>query len=124
YEKYVSEEEQSVKKQLLKKHISSCRAHVKNLSSKNYQQLYGGNSPDFVLMFVPIEPAFGLALQHDKDLYYEAFDRKIIMVSPSLLLASLATIDSIWSLDRQNKNAMEIAERGGKSYDKFVSFTE
>lgn len=124
YERYVSAENDSERQAALKQHVKSIRNHVKGLSSKNYENIYGGNSPDFVLMFVPIESAFGLALQHDTDLYYEAFEKNIVIVSPSTLLATLATIDSVWKQEYQNKNAMEIAERGGALYDKFVLFVE
>ncbi len=124
YEQMSSADEEAEREQALKEHVSSLRTHVKKLSSKNYEQLYGGNSPDFVLMFVPIESAFGVALQYDNDLYYEAFEQNIVIVSPSTLLATLATIDSVWKQEYQNKNAQKIAERGGKLYDKFVLFVE
>ncbi|MEL7834517.1 DNA recombination protein RmuC [Fodinibius sp. Rm-B-1B1-1] len=124
YEQFSSAEEEQERQQYLKQHINSLRSHVKGLSSKNYEQLYGGNSPDFVLMFVPIESAFGVALQHDSSLYYDAFDKNIVIVSPSTLLATLATIDSVWKQEYQTKNAQKIAERGGKLYDKFVLFVE
>ncbi len=124
YERYVSTEDDSERETALKQHVTSIRGHVKSLSKKNYQNLYGGKSPDFVLMFVPIESAFGLALQQDTDLYYEAFEKNIVIVSPSTLLATLATIDSVWKQEYQNKHAMEIAERGGALYDKFVLFVE
>ncbi|MGM0546137.1 MAG: DNA recombination protein RmuC [Bacteroidota bacterium] len=124
YEQFTSAEEEADRKQALKQHVSSLRGHAKGLSSKNYEQLYGGNSPDFVLMFVPIESAFGVALQHDASLYYDAFDKNIVIVSPSTLLATLATIDSVWKQEYQSKNAQEIAERGGALYDKFVLFVE
>lgn len=124
YERFVSCDDDDVRQKELKNHVLALRKHVKDLSSKNYQQIYGGNSPDFVLMFVPIESAFGLALQQDNDLYYEAFDKNIVIVSPSTLLATLATIDSVWKQEYQNKNAQEIAERGGALYDKFVLFVE
>jgi len=124
YERYASAEEENDRQSALKQHVNSLRGHVKGLSKKNYQNIYGGNSPDFVLMFVPIESAFGLALQYDTDLYYEAFEKNIVIVSPSTLLATLATIDSVWKQEYQNKNAMEIAERGGALYDKFALFVE
>lgn len=124
YERCISAESKEGRLQALKQHVTSLRNHVKGLSSKNYQKLYGGSSPDFVLMFVPIESAFGLALQHDSNLYYEAFEKNIVIVSPSTLLATLATIDNVWKQEYQNKNAMEIAERGGALYDKFVLFIE
>ncbi|HEX6981418.1 MAG TPA: DNA recombination protein RmuC [Balneolaceae bacterium] len=124
YERFASADDEPKRMEALKQHVTSLRGHVKNLSGKNYQQLYGGNSPDFVLMFVPIESAFGIALQQDNSLYYEAFDKNIVIVSPSTLLATLATIDSVWKQEYQSKNAMEIADRGGKLYDKFVNFAE
>ncbi len=124
YERFASAIEEEEQQSALRQHVSSLRSHVKGLSGKNYQQLYGGNSPDFVLLFVPIESAFGAALQYDANLYYEAFDKNIVIVSPSTLLATLATIDSVWKQEYQNKNAMEIAERGGALYDKFVLFVE
>ncbi|MDZ7773871.1 MAG: DNA recombination protein RmuC [Balneolaceae bacterium] len=124
YEQFISAEEDEEREKHLKQHVQSMRSHVKGLSSKNYQELYGEYSPDFVLMFVPIESAFGVALQQDTDLYYEAFEKNIVIVSPSTLLATLATIDSVWKQEYQNKNAMEIAERGGALYDKFTLFVE
>lgn len=124
YEKFSSAEDENERQKALKQHVTSLRSHVKGLSNKNYEQLYGGNSPDFVLMFVPIESAFGVALQQDSSLYYDAFDKNIVIVSPSTLLATLATIDSVWKQEYQNKNAQEIAERGGALYDKFVLFVE
>lgn len=124
YEKYSSAEDPADQHKALKQHINSLRAHVKGLSAKNYQNIHGFNSPDFILMFIPIEPAFGLAMQHDPDLYNEAFEKNIIIVSPTTLLATLATIDNVWKQEYQNKNAMEIAARGGALYDKFVLFVE
>lgn len=124
YERYSSAEDFSDQQNAVKQHINSLRAHVKGLSNKNYEQIHGFNSPDFVLMFIAIEPAFGLAMQNAPDLYNEAFDRNIIIVSPTTLLATLATIDNVWKQEYQNKNAMEIASRGGALYDKFVLFVE
>ncbi|MDR9414896.1 MAG: DNA recombination protein RmuC [Gracilimonas sp.] len=124
YEKYSSSEDDKEREQHLKEHVNSIRSHVKGLSGKNYDQIHGTKSPDFVLLFVPIEPAFSAALQFDSNLYYEAFDQNIVIVSPSTLLATLATIDSVWKQEYQNKNAMEIAKRGGALYDKFVLFVE
>lgn len=124
YERYTSADSEDERNRALKEHIKSLRNHVKGLSSKNYEQLYGENSPDFVLMFVPIESAFGVALQYDSSLYYDAFDKNIVIVSPSTLLATLATIDSVWKQEYQSKNAQEIAERGGALYDKFALFVE
>ena len=106
----------------LKAHIESLRGHVKLLSDKNYQTAVGLESPDFVLLFVPIESSFSLAVQGDAELFNFAWDRKIVIVSPSTLLATLRTIASIWKQERQTRNAIEIAEEGGKLYDKFVGF--
>ena len=94
------------------------------LSDKNYQTAAGFDSPDFVLLFVPIESSFSLAVQGDAELFNFAWDRKIVIVSPSTLLATLRTIASIWKQERQTRNAIEIAEEGGKLYDKFVAFYE
>ncbi len=124
YERFASSEDEKETEAALKQHVASIRAHVKGLNEKNYQQIHGDRSPDFVLLFIPIESAFGLALQNDAELYYEAFDRNIVIVSPSTLLATLATIDSVWKQEYQNKNALEIAQRGGALYDKFVLFVE
>lgn len=124
YERFASSDDDAEAESAIKQHVASLRAHVKGLSAKKYQQIHGDRSPDFVLLFVPIEPAFGIALQSDPNLYYEAFDRNIVIVSPSTLLATLATIDSVWKQEYQNKNALEIAQRGGALYDKFVLFIE
>lgn len=124
YERYVSADDDNIREKALKAHVQSVWSHVKGLSAKNYQQIYDANSPDFVLLFIPVEPAFAAALQGDSDLYYEAFENNIVIVSPSTLLATLATIDNIWKQEYQNKNAMEIAKRGGALYDKFKLFVE
>jgi len=106
----------------LKLHIESLRSHIKLLSDKNYQTAAGFESPDFVLLFVPIESSFSLAVQGDAELFNFAWDRKTVIVSPSTLLATLRTIASIWKQERQTRNALQIAEEGGKLYDKFVAF--
>ncbi|MEP0861746.1 MAG: DNA recombination protein RmuC [Ignavibacterium sp.] len=122
YERYVSSEDENEKEKALREHIISIRSHLKSLSSKNYQSLYQLNSLDFVLMFMPIEPAFALAVQHDASLFNDAFEMNIVIVSPSTLLATLRTIASIWRQENQNKNALEIAKQAGALYDKFVNF--
>ena len=124
YEKFSSADEKPDQERALKQHITSMRAHVRGLSDKKYHQIYDFQSPDFILMFIPIEPAFGLAMQNAPDLYNEAFEKNIIIVSPTTLLATLATIENVWKQEYQNKNAMEIASRGGALYDKFVLFAE
>lgn len=122
YEKFISEEDEHQKQLGLREHINSIRSHIKNLSSKNYQNLYQLDSLDFVLMFMPIEPAFALAVQQDSSLFSDAFEQNIVIVSPSTLLATLRTIASIWRQENQNRNAMEIARQAGMLYDKFVNF--
>ncbi len=124
YEKFVSAETEEERQKWAREHIQSVRRHIRDLSDKSYQNLYDINSPDFVLLFLPVEPAFGLAIQQDTELYNEAFDKNIVMVSPTTLLATLATISNVWKQEYQNRNALEIAEAGGRLYDKFVGFTE
>lgn len=99
------------------------RNHLKNLSDKNYHLIEEIKSPDFVLMFMPIEPAFALTVQNDSTLYSDAFDNNIVIVSPTTLLATLRTISSIWKVEHQNANALEIAKRCGLLYDKFADLT-
>lgn len=122
YEKYISSEDENEKTKALRDHILSIRSHIKSLSSKNYQSLYNLNSLDFVLMFMPIEPAFALAVQNDQTIFNDAFEMNIVIVSPSTLLATLSTISSIWRQENQNRNALEIARQAGSLYDKFVNF--
>lgn len=124
YEKWVNEENELLKETFLKQHIQSIRNHIKGLEEKNYSALKGLNSPEVVLMFIPVEPCFSVAVTADKELYQFAWDRKIVMVTPSTLLATLKTIASIWKQERQNKNAIRIAEEAGRLYDKFVGFLE
>ncbi len=108
----------------LKKHIQSIHRHIKELSRKNYQQQYGLKGLDFVLMFISIEPAFSLAVQHDSTLFNEAYEKNIVIVSPSTLIATLRTIANIWKNEYQNQYALEIAQQSGALYDKFVAFVE
>jgi DNA recombination protein RmuC len=124
YEAYSSENDENNALKCLNDHILSIRNHIKRLSPKEYQNLYGLQSLDFVLMFIPIEPAFAVAVQKDPNIFYEAFEKNIVIVSPSTLLATLRTIASIWKQERQNRNAVEIARQCGELYDKFVGFTE
>ena len=121
YEKYCSADDETIRIGALKEHILSIKKHIINLSSKNYQNLYQIKSLDFVLLFMPIEPAFGLAVQNDMGLFNDAFERNIVIVSPSTLLATLRTIASIWHQENQNRNALEIARQSGALYDKFQS---
>lgn len=124
YEKLVSSNDADSREKFIKEHIASLKNHVLNLSNKNYQDLIGIKSPDFVLLFVPIESSFSIATQHDKDLFEYAWSRKIVIVTPSTLLATLKTIASIWKQEKQTKNALEIARQAGTLYDKFVGFIE
>jgi DNA recombination protein RmuC len=119
YENFVSSEDDLQRQVSLKEHITSIKNHIKNLSSKNYQSLYQLESLDFVLMFMPVEPAFALAVQNDPQLFNDAFDKNIVIVSPSTLLATLRTVASIWRQENQNRNALEIARQSGALYDKF-----
>lgn len=123
YERYSSATDDKERELALKRHLLSLRAHIKQLSEKKYEQLHGQGSPDFVLLFVPIEPAFNLAVQHDNELFGDAFDRNIVLVSTSTLLATLRTIASIWQQEKQNMNAQEIARQAANLYDKFVDFS-
>lgn len=124
YEKYVAETSEKEKEQHLKNHIISVKNHVKLLSEKNYQSGVGVNSPDFVLLFMPMEPAFSLAMQNDPTIFMYAWDKKVVIVSPTTLLASLRTIASVWKHERQTKNAIDIADRAGRLYDKFKGFVD
>lgn len=123
YERFVNAEEDE-KPAYLKQHIQSLRTHIKGLSEKNYQKLYSIGSLDFVLLFVPIEPAFSTAAQHDREIFTDAFEKNIVIVSPSTLIATLRTIASIWKQEYQNKNTMEIARQATALYEKFKGFTD
>lgn len=124
YERFSNETDESAKALALREHLNSIRKHVKELGSKNYQQLYQVNSLDFVLMFIPVEPAFSAAVEQDTELFNDAFEKNIVIVSTSTLLATLRTISSIWRMEYQNKNAMEIARQAGDLYDKFAALMD
>lgn len=124
YERYCSESENENKDQHLKSHIASIRKHVNDLTGKNYQELYQISTPDFIMMFIPLDPALIIALQNDPKLFMEAFDKGIFLVSPATLLFALRTIANLWKREKQNRNALEIAKRSGQLYDKFVLFYE
>lgn len=124
YEKLVNSIDEKEREKYGKEHINSIRSHIKGLSEKNYQNINGMNTPDFVLLFIPIESSFSTAVKADNELFNYAWDKKIVLVSPSTLLATLRTIASIWKQDRQTKNAIEIAKQSGNLYDKFVGFIE
>jgi len=122
YDEYCSAETDVQRADALSRHIASVRGHISGLSGKNYQSLYGVKSLDFVLMFMPIEPAFMLVMESDKDLYTDAFRKNIMIVGPWNLLVSLKTIASIWRYEYQNRNAQELARQCAALYDKFVGF--
>jgi DNA recombination protein RmuC len=122
YEKLVNADTEDDRKLFTKAHVESIRGHVAGLSAKKYHDLYKINSPDFVLLFVPIESSFSIAVQLDGELFNYAWDRKVVIVSPSTLLATLRTIASMWKQERQNRNVLEIARLSGDMYDKFVGF--
>jgi DNA recombination protein RmuC len=124
YERYFHAEDEDSKQQCLRQHLSSLRAHIKGLSGKDYENLEGVNSLDFVLIFVPVEAAFMLALDQDPDMMRDAYDRGIIVVSPSTLMVTLRTIKNLWRYADQNRNAQLIADKAGALYDQFVLYVE
>lgn len=124
YEVYAKTENDSESDAATKRHLESIRSHIKGLSEKNYQQLYGVESLDFVLMFIPIEPAFMLAIAHDENLWLDSWNRNILLVSPSTLLFVVRTVAHLWRQEQQNHNAQEIARRGAELYDKLAGFVE
>lgn len=124
YEAMVNAGSEEEREQYLREHVQSVKNHVRQLSEKKYQSAEGMNAPDFVLLFMPIEPSFSVAIQGDTELFAYAWDRKIVIVSPSTLLATLRTIASLWKQERQTRNALEIARVGGALYDKFKGFID
>lgn len=124
FERYFNEEDETQKPGHMKEHIQSVRAHIKSLSDKQYQNIYDIKTLDFVLLFIPIETAFSATTQSDSEIFNDAFDRNIVIVSPSTLLATLRTISSIWKFEHQNRNALEIARKSGDLYDQFVNLTD
>jgi DNA recombination protein RmuC len=123
FERYVSEEDENLKQQYLKKHIDSIKKHILTLSEKKYYHAIN-ESPDTIFMFVPIEPAFAIAVAHQKNLYQEAFKRKVMIVTPSTLLAALRLVENLWENDNQKRNTLEIATEAGRLYDAFVGLLE
>jgi DNA recombination protein RmuC len=122
YELYCSASDEKEKTTRLAEHILSVRKHIKELSDKNYQNIPGLQSPEFVMMFMPIESACAVALHNDKSLFTEAFDKNIVIVTPMTLLAALKIVFTVWRYERQNQNAMKIADEAGRLYDKFTGF--
>lgn len=124
YERFVSSADDEDRAESLKQHLISVRTHIKGLSDKNYQTLTGLKAPDFVMLFIAVEPAFMLAFSHDQSLFNDALSKNVLLVSPSTLLANLRTIAYIWRQEKQNRNAQEIAQQCAKLYDKFVGFVD
>ena len=124
YERYINETDEQDRATHLKNHLVSVKRRVSELGEKNYHQLYEMESPDFVLLFIPIESAFAIASMEYPALYGDAFDKNIIIVTPTTLLAVLKTIDSMWQNEKQKANAIEIATQAGRLYDSFVNLTE
>ncbi len=124
YEAYYNEKDESRKNRHIQSHLESLKNHIKDLSRKNYQNLYEINSPDYVLLFVPIEPAFNLALQQDQKFFLDALDQNIVIVTTSTLLATLRTVAYIWKQEKQKRSVLEIARHSGLLYDKFCNFVD
>ena len=124
YQEAVNAVDDDSRESYLKAHIASLQTHVRGLSDKNYQQLYGLKSLDFVIMFVPLEPAFMMAVTHQRDLFGDAWNRNVLLVSPSTLLFVVRTVAHLWRQEAQTRNAQEIAEQGASLYDKLVGFVE
>jgi len=124
YEKLVNAESTDDQDRYKKEHLQSIRAHITGLSNKNYQDIHGINSPDFVLLFIPIESSFAIAIQNDKALFDFAWEKRIVLVTPSTLLATLKTVASLWKQEMQSQNALDIAKRAGALYDKFVGLLD
>jgi DNA recombination protein RmuC len=124
YESYYNAKNDDKKEESLKKHLLSIKKHIKDLGQKQYTELYGINTPDYVLMFIPIEPALLIALNENNKLYLEALDKDVVLVSTSTLLATLSTVSSIWKQEDQKENVLEIAKRAGAMYDKFDGFVQ
>ena len=124
YERFVNADDDDERDKWIKAHVSSVKAHIKGLSEKNYHTSKGMDSPEFVLMFMPIESSFSASIRADDELFNFAWDKRIVIVSPSTLLATLRTVSSIWKQDRQTKNAIQIAQKSGDMYNKFVGFVE
>jgi DNA recombination protein RmuC len=124
YERYYNAEDDVICQQALKEHISSIKNHIKQLTSKNYHDLHGIKSLDYTLMFIPVEPAFNVAIEHDSELIQLALDKNIMLVSPTNLMVALKTINNMWRVEYQNQNAQDIASKAGAIYDKLVGFVD
>jgi len=124
FERFINAENDEVRKSALREHLVSINTHVKQLGDKNYSHLEGLQTPEFVLLFIPMEASFALAIKEEPDIYMKAWEKRVVIVTPSTLLATLKTIESIWKQERQNANAVKIAIEAGRLYDKFVGFID
>lgn len=124
YERYVNATDELSKENFLNAHLDSIKTHIKELSNKNYERLEEVNTLDFIFMFMPIEGALAVALEHDSSIYDNAFKNKILLVGPTTLLVAMRAVENVWKYERQNQNAQDIAKRAGAMYDKFVGFSE
>ncbi|HMO41393.1 MAG TPA: DNA recombination protein RmuC [Saprospiraceae bacterium] len=124
FEQFFNCEDEHDRRRHLKAHVESIRRHIKDLSDKNYQHLYQINSPDYLLLFIPLEPAFAVAAQHDNALFLDALDKNIVIVTTTTLLATMRTVSYIWKQEKQKHNVLEIARQSGLLYDKFCAFVE
>jgi len=124
YERYVNAEDESNKAKYLEGHLNSIKLHIEELANKNYERLKEVNTLDFIFMFMPIEGALAIALEHDSTIYDNAFKKKILLVGPTTLLVAMRAVENVWKYERQNQNAQQIARRAGAMYDKFVRFSE
>ena len=124
YEQYISEQDEELKKPYLDQHIKSIKTHISNLSEKNYENLQGINSLDFIFMFIPIESALIVALENDKTLFDNTFKKKIVLVSPTTLLVALKAVENNWRYEHQARNITEVTKRAQNLYEKFVNFTQ
>lgn len=122
YERLVNAETEEERSLFIKQHVAGIKLHINGLGAKNYHDLYQINSPEFVLLFVPIESSFAIAVQYDQDLFDYAWNKRVVIVTPSTLLATLKTVASIWKQEQQTRNAIDIATKAGQLYDKFVGF--
>lgn len=124
FERYINAENDDVRRIALREHLGSVNSHVKQLGDKNYSHIEGLQTPEFVLLFIPMEASFALAIREEPDIYTRAWEKRVVIVTPSTLLATLKTIESIWKQERQNVNAIRIAIEAGRLYDKFVGFLD
>jgi len=124
YERFVNEDDQTLKEQHIKDHIGSIKRHIEQLSAKKYQDIYQKESPDFIFLFIPMEPAFSVALNYDHSLFNKAFEKNIVIVTPTTLLAVLKTVNSLWVSQKRQKNAEEISKLAASLYDKFIGYVE